>query len=187
MDFFMELSMLPDMIFFTGVPGSRWSGIAQEIKSNTKFNTTDRIPERKYLHGEYSGHIDAYFGTGMEFNTSLDQANLNRPFSHWGRSAGCKLLMSHEWPYYFDEIIQKYPNDWIQLVYRENQKSFEWWKQAGGFNITYPNYDWFKDDKTMMDRIEEINHLILDFAQKHALSWTQHHKHRDIFITTYKP
>lgn len=183
--------MLPDMIFFTGVPGSRWSGIAQEMKQNPKFNSTDRTPNRKYFHEEYSGHIDAYFGTGMEFPANpaeggLCQTNLNKPFSSWEKSTGCKLLMSHEWPYYFEEIIQKYPNEWIQLVYRENQKSFEWWKQAGGFNISYPNYSWFKDDFTMMSRIEEINYLILDFAQKHKLTWVQHHKHSNIFITTYK-
>ena len=34
--------MLPEYIFFTGVPGSRWSGIAQEIKSQPGYNTTDR-------------------------------------------------------------------------------------------------------------------------------------------------
>ena len=44
--------MLPEMIFFTGVPGSRWSGIAQEIKQNPRYNKTDRTPDRKYLHGE---------------------------------------------------------------------------------------------------------------------------------------
>ena len=73
---------------------------------------------RKYLHGEYSGHIDAYFGTGMEFDCSLDQANLNRPFGDWSTSAGCKLLMSHEWPYHFEEITQRYSDAWVQLIYR---------------------------------------------------------------------
>jgi len=179
--------MLPDMIFFTGVPGSRWSGIAQELKQNPKYNKTDRRPDRNYSHNEYSGHIDAYFGTGMEFNCSLNQANLNRPFSDWRKSAGCKLLMSHEWPYHFDQIIRQYPNAWIQLIYRNDLKSFLWWKEAGGFNITYPSYDWYVDDETMMRKIEEINNLILSFAQKHKLSWIQHHNHNDIFITTYKP
>ena len=179
--------MLPDIIFFTGVPGSRWSGIAQGIKQNPRYNKTDRTPDRKYLHGEYSGHIDAYFGTGMEFNCNLDQANLNRPFSDWSTSAGCKLLMSHEWPYHFDEITQRYSEAWVQLIYRPDLASFLWWKQAGGFNITYPNYDWYKDEETMMKRIEEQNHLILEFGQKHKLKWTQHEIHSDIFLATYKP
>ena len=43
-------------IFLTGVPGSRWSGIAQEIETED-FNTSDRTPERTYSHNKYSGHI----------------------------------------------------------------------------------------------------------------------------------
>lgn len=179
--------MLPDMIFFTGVPGSRWSGIAQEMKKVTGFNLTDRAPHRVYTHNEYNGHKDAYFGTGMEFSVNLHPSNLNAPFTNWDKAAGCKLLMSHEWPYHFDKIQKVYPTAWIHLIYRNDLKSFLWWKQAGGFDITYPNYDWYVDDKTMMARIEEINNLILSFAQRHNLSWTQHHTHNDIFITTYKP
>ena len=178
---------LPEYIFYTGVPGSRWSGIAQEIKSLGQYNCTDRAPHRIYKHGDFSGHCDAYFGTGMEFDTSLEQANLNRPFSSWGNSAGCKLLMSHEWCYHFDEIIKRYPTAWIQLVYRPDQESFDWWKQAGGFDITYPNYDWYVDDAGMKQRIQEQNQLILDFGQQHMLKWNQHHKHEDIFIAMYKP
>ena len=44
----LSLTMLPDKIFFTGVPGSRWNGIAQEIKQNHGYNTTDRAPHRVY-------------------------------------------------------------------------------------------------------------------------------------------
>jgi hypothetical protein len=101
--------------------------------------------------------------------------------------AGCKLLMSHEWPYYFDAIQDAYPLAWIQLIYRPDWASFLWWKKAGGFDITYPNYDWYETDYWMTKRIEEQNNLILDFAQKHSVQWLQHHKHSDIFIGTYKP
>ena len=51
--------MLPEYIFFTGVPGSRWSGIAQEIKSQPGYNTTDRAEHRVYKHGDFSGHMDS--------------------------------------------------------------------------------------------------------------------------------
>ena len=176
--------MLPEYIFFTGVPGSRWSGIAQEIKSQPGYNTTDRADHRVYKHGDFSGHMDAYYGTGMEFDCSLDRTNLDAPYTD---KTGCKLLMSHEWPYYFDEIQDAYPLAWIQLIYRPDWASFIWWKQAGGFDITYPNYDWYETDYWMTKRIEEQNNLILDFAQKHSVQWLQHHKHSDIFIGTYKP
>ena len=109
----LNLITLPDKIFFCGVPGSRWSGIAQEIKARPGYNTSDRAEHRKYEHGKFSGHIDAYFGTGMEFEPSLEENNLLAPFL---KKAGCKLLMSHEWAYKLDEIRDKYPLDWIQLI-----------------------------------------------------------------------
>ena len=104
------------------------------------------------------------------------------PFS----GEGTKLLLSHEWPYYFKDIQELYPDAWIQLIYRPNQPSMDWWLQAGGFTITYPNYDFYVDIDGMWDKICEQNKLILDFAHKNKLQWLQHHKHTDIFITTYK-
>jgi len=179
---------LPEYIFYTGVPGSRWSGIAQEIKLDSAYNTTDRADHRIYKHGDFSGHCDAYFGTGMEFSANpaeggLDKHNLDAPYA---QNVGCKLLMSHEWPYYFNEIQARYPDAWIQLVYRPDWASFLWWKQAGGFDITYPNYDWYETDYLMTKRIEEQNQLILDFGRKNSVQWNQHHTHSDIFIARYK-
>ena len=175
--------MLPEYIFFTGVPGSRWSGIAQDIKSSGDYDCTDRADHRVYTHGEFNGHCDAYFGTGMEFECNLDKSNLNAPFS----GQGTKLLMSHEWPYYFNDIIKKYPDAWIQLVYRNNIASFDWWKYAGGWDITYPNYDWYEDDAGMRREIKQQNDLIVDFANDHKLQWNKRHYHSDIYTATYKP
>ena len=53
---------LLNRIFFTGVPGSRWSGIAQQLETIPGFNTSDRTAEREYAHGQFSGHKGAYFG-----------------------------------------------------------------------------------------------------------------------------
>ena len=177
------LKTLPNFVFFTGVPGSRWSGIAQQIKLDPAYNTSDRAPHRVYTHGEFSGHKDSYFGTGMEFSTNLDQENLEAPFTE---SSGIKLLMSHEWPYHFKEIIERYPEAWITLVYRNDIASLKWWLDAGGFNITYPNYEWYRDETNMFARIIGQNKLILDFAQHFRLQWTQHTEHSDIFMTTYR-
>ena len=171
-----------DLIFFTGVPGSKWSGIAQEIKNAPGYNVSDRAPHRVYTHGEFSGHKDSYFGTGMEFDTNLDYRNLISPYQN---TDGKLLLMSHEWPYHFEEIIKRYPGSSIILVYRPNDVSLEWWLQAGGFNITYPNYEYYIDVDTMKEKIKEQNDLILDFAHKNMLLWKQHKNHKDIFICTY--
>lgn len=176
-----NLTTWPDKIFFSGVPGSRWSGIAQDMKETHGLNTSDRASHRVYKHGEFGGHIDAYFGTGMEFSCDLSEENLNAPFTD---KSGCKLLLSHEWVYKLDEIKEIFPNDWIMLIYRSNWESFLWWKKAGGWDISYPNYDWYENDYWMRAKIEEQNNLILAFAQKHDLVWSQNTKHKDVFVTT---
>jgi len=72
------------------------------------------------------------------------------------------------------------------LIYRPDAPSLDWWLQAGGFDISYPNYDWYENETKMFFKIYEQNNLILDFAREHMLQWKQHKKHSDIFITTYK-
>ena len=173
---------IPNRIFLTGVPGSRWSGIAQEIEQDPRFNTTDRTPDREYTHGEFSGHVGAYFGTGMEFPAILDTKNLDRPYT--GNST--KLHKSHEWARVLDDIVEQYPHAGIVLIYRNDEASLDWWLEAGGFGITYPNYEFYCDATGMWEQIEKQNKLILDFAQKHMLQWIQHYTHSDIFISTYR-
>ena len=177
---------LPEYEFFTGVPGSRWSGLAQEIKLNPAYNTSDRAPHRVYTHGDFAGHKDSYFGTGMEFDTRLSKKNLDAPFFAPSPVNGTKLLMGHEWPYHFESIIKRYPEAWITLVYRPGPASMQWWLQAGGFDITYPNYKWYQNESTMAVQIYKQNKLILDFAQHHSLQWTQHKQHTDILVATYQ-
>ena len=132
---------LPKKIYFTGVPGSKWSGIAQILELLPGFNFTDRTPERDYSHHAYSGHKGAYFGEGMEF-----------PASTWGHEqaytdpdAGTMILKSHDWAYMLDNIKDYLQDNWIMLVYRPDLISYAWWHEAGGFRISYPNYSWYED------------------------------------------
>jgi hypothetical protein len=157
---------LPDRIFLTGVPGSKWSGIAQILESHNVFNTSDRTPERTYNHSEYSGHVGAYFGRGMEFYPDpmkIDQA--------WNDGKGIKIAKSHDWAYMLDTIKPGFINDWVMLVYRPNEVSNEWWHEAGGFSITYPNYSAYKDNKGIRNAIMEQNNAILKFAYKNNATW----------------
>ena len=96
-------------IFLTGVPGSRWSGIAQEIESEGGYDISDRTPDRNYTHNKYSGHVGAYFGTGMEFPAMLDTKNLDLPYN----GTGTKLHKSHEWSLILDEIADLYDRSGI--------------------------------------------------------------------------
>ena len=175
--------MLPERHFFTGAPGSRWSGISQDIESSDLYDTSDRTPERSYTHDTYNGHVGVYFGTGMEFPASLDKDVLDSPYT----GTGSKLHKSHEYAFMLPNIVKHYPDCWITLVVRDSQRCFTWWKKAGGWDITYPNYDYYVDDETMMDKIIRMNCSMMNFAHKHNLTWRHVAKHTDILKTTWKP
>ena len=159
---------LPNRIFFTGVPGSRWSGIAQKLETLSGFNISDRNPEREYLHSQYTGHLGAYFGEGMELNSVLDIDYID---SAWKETSGCKIVKSHDWAYKLDKIKTKFPNDWIMLVYRSDISSYNWWHEAGVFAIKYPNYSSYKNSLQMLSMISEQNSLILKFGFEKNLKW----------------
>ena len=162
---------LPQRIFFTGVPGSRWSGIAQTLESMPYFNTTDRTREREYLHNGFTGHKGAYFGRMMEFEATLNSDYID---SVWAsKSVGTKLVKSHDWAYSLDKIKSTFPDDWIMLVYRDNAASFTWWKEAGGFNIKYPSYTAYQNDVVMAREIAWQNSAIRNFAEQQGLLWNK--------------
>ena len=158
----------PNRIFFTGVPGSRWSGISQIIESVDGFNTSDRNPNREYNHMQFSGHCGAYFGTGMELDSLLNPEYID---SAWAKPGGTKVVKSHDWAYKLGLVKELFPDDWIMLVYRPDMASYTWWHEAGGFNIKYPNYKWYNNSTIMMGEIATQNRKILEFAHEHDATW----------------
>jgi hypothetical protein len=53
------------------------------------------------------------------------------------------------------------------MVYRNHLDCYDWWMQAGGFEITYPNYrDYYKDPDTMWEEIKRQNKDIKRFIQE---------------------
>ena len=161
---------LPQRIFFTGVPGSRWSGVAQIMETSSDFNISDRTPEREYKFQDFSSHLGSYFGSGMEFSSDLTtlQQQVDMP---WQTISGCKIVKSHDWAYNLPRLKEMFPDDWIMLVYRPDVVSFAWWHGAGGFNISYPEYAWYKDSQTMMNEIANQNKLILEYGYKMDATW----------------
>jgi hypothetical protein len=159
---------LPNRIFLTGVPGSRWSGIAQVLENLEGFNTSDRSIERTYNHNQYSGHKGAYFGKEMEYEPYLDTRYIDNA---WADANGTRLVKSHDWSSKLQTIREVFPTDWIMLVYRPDMASYAWWHEAGGFNIKYPSYTAYKDSATMLGEIAKQNNNILQFASNHDLTW----------------
>ena len=159
---------LPERVFFTGVPGSRWSSISQKLSELDGMNNSDWSKEREYAHGKFSGHKGAYFGKKMEYEDHLYPGYID---SAWKEPGGCKIVKSHDWALKLDNVKNEFPDDWIMLVYRPDVSSYAWWFEAGGFSIEYPNYSAYNDHIGMQHAIAEQNNCILKFAHKHNLTW----------------
>ena len=139
-------------VLFTGAPGSRWSGIAKMMTSG--FDTSDRSEERTYSHSKFSGHVGSYFDPEMEYE--FERENWDKPFS--GEN-GKRLIKSHT----LATQLNEYKDETIVMVYRNDIDCYKWWHEAGGFDITYPNYEWYKNSPQMWREIEKQNTGIAKF------------------------
>lgn len=189
---------LPERIFLSGAPGSRWSGISQILENLNGFNISDRAPEREYNHNQYSGHVGAYFGPGMEFEPRLDANYID---GAWANPGGCRVVKSHEWSEMLTDVHSVFPNDWIMLVHRQHKPSLEWWLEAGGYNITYPNYTAYEDmDATIKRQNQGIMKWVFERScklERFTPFWVEREfgqtvdfdsgKYQDVFVTLWKP
>jgi len=149
----------------TGAPGSRWSGVARHFYWSTDIDQSDSSEKRTYKRevlGEGSPqlmHFGAYWDPGMEF----DVDDWDGPFS----GDGIRIIKSHTMAHHLPELSEKgYP---IVLVYRSDAECYEWWKAAGGFSITYPNYSpYYRDLPTMWEHIVKQNADIKKFLNENA-------------------
>ena len=143
-------------ILFTGAPGSKWSSVAANIYRSADIDQTDSASERTYINNTVR-HTGSYFDPGMEFNNTRD--NWDLPFSGKGK----RIIKSHTFAHDLDELkTLGFP---IVMVYRNDIECFNWWNDAGGFDITYPNYSYFKDQDTMWAHIQSENKDTMHFIK----------------------
>ena len=166
-----------DYVFLVGAPGSRWSGVAKSIYYSDSINRSDYSQERLYhnLKSKELMHLGSYFDPGMEFGGKLDnfdslsKIDLTSMFdSAFLEQDKIKIIKSHILSEHINKIHLLF-KDPIVLVYRHNQHCFDWWKDAGGWDITYPNYQWYQNDLVMKTQIEIQNESILRFKEQHQL------------------
>ena len=143
-------------ILFTGAPGSKWSSVAKNIYWSSDIDQSDSTSEREYTKGVVR-HIGSYFDPGMEFMNTRD--NWDLPFS----GSGKRIIKSHTFAHELDELCTlAFP---IVMVYRNDIECLKWWTDAGGFNITYPDYSYFKDQDIMWSSIQSENSDIMQFIK----------------------
>ena len=172
----LDSQIRQDFIFVLGAPGSRWSGVAKSIYFSKDIDRSDSSAERQYHnpHNQQLMHLGAYWDPGMEFGRDLDRFDslsktelteeFNRPFMGTGR----RIIKSHILTEHVGHLSLLFRSP-IVLVYRTNQDCFDWWHEAGGWNITYPSYSWYRDDAKMQEEIARQNAALTRFKDQKGL------------------
>ena len=168
-------------IFFTGAPGSRWSGVSQVFRDSLDgVDNSDLTPNRTYKHHLYSGHVGNYYGPGMLYGDWLDiefgskeQWETEIARSYIDSNSPIKLVLSHNFAHYLDNLVEAFPESKLVLCYRRSDACFDWWHAAGGWNIGYPSYRWYKNDAKMRREIRSQNRAILNFVTQKNLTLEQ--------------
>lgn len=175
-----------DLIIATGAPGSRWSGSLRAITTNVDINTSDEHEDLIYDNDPgttnrkttIGWHRGAYWGPyhkqGQNFDNidkmSKDEiiSEFRKPFADF--NPGIKIIKSHWFAYHLDFLKETFPDAKFLAVYMPDDFCFDWWHSVGGWKITYPHYDWYKDDERMKKQISIENNNIKKFFELKSYS-----------------
>jgi hypothetical protein len=162
------------LVLCTGAPGSMWSRVVRYLTESPRVDNSDWSPARNF--NAYA-HFGNYFGPGMEHGedfANLAQtrparasllAEFAKPFAE-PQNGRFRLLKSHAFAYSLRFLRATLPAARILLIWRQDEACLDWWLEAGGFSITYPNYASYRDTATMRRAIAAENAHILEFARE---------------------
>jgi hypothetical protein len=181
--------MRENLIWFTGAPGSKWSGSANILQAipHLNFNITDRNADREYTHPgttELSKgimHTGAYFGPGHGLGEQfhlLDTLTVdeveNEIVEKWQTTQGRILVKSHFFSNQLDYIADTWKDNVIIMILRPDHTCIQGWFGAGGWDIAYPDYrPFYKNGDRMKELIAEHNFNIKQFCNKHSLPFSK--------------
>lgn len=186
-----------DLILITGAPGTRWSASIQSISSHPDINLSDHTEERmyertaEYEDGKKAGigwHRGVYFGPDHEFGHTFDNleawtkeellTEFKKAFSDW--EPGIKIIKSHWFAYSLDHLHKCFPKAKIIAYYLPDELCLQWWQVVGGFNISYPHYDWYKTNERMLKQIKIENACSIKFAAEMGVEFKRYNTLADI-------
>lgn len=149
----------------TGAPGSRWSGFVNyALYSRPDVDLTDHTSEREYWKDGELMHRGSYFDPGMEFGNFSEE--WDKPFS----GNGYRVIKSHTFSFQLQYLTENPDVEEIWMIYRDDNECYDWWHEAGGWDITYPNYkNYYMNNMVMREQIALQNKHILEFVKKYEL------------------
>ena len=57
------------------------------------------------------------------------------------------------------------------MCWRPDKVCYDWWHEAGGWDISWPNYGWYENNNKMWEEICCQNRAILEFVYKNNLTF----------------
>ncbi len=160
-----------DIVFVAGAAGSKWSAIAHALMYAEGINVSDLDLDRSHEGEGRALHFGNYFGPGMEFGegfvdlSTFSREDLLREFAApYREPGGIKLLKSHFFSRQLPYLVQTFPKARFVLIHRPDAACLDWWQQAGGFSISFPDYSWYGTMDGMAAQIAIDNQGVAAFA-----------------------
>lgn len=177
-----------DLIFATGAPGSKWSRVLSILSHHQDINSSDKnkfptySSEVTFPNGKTKKvgmHSSAYFGPGNGIGEDFHllkkltkESFINEVATAFDNfEDGIKIVKSHWFSYNLDWLKENFPKAKFIFVYNGNEEAFKWWHLVGGWNIKFPKYSWYENDKRLYERICVENDLMLNFMKRHNVSF----------------
>lgn len=185
--------------FVSGCPGSSWSSIAHKVRQslNDVYDISDQVEHRCFTipdeffinHTEVDPfsltakqkltHHGSYFGPATEYGQRFDAIEKNysvdsftreclRPFSDSAKPV--KQIKSHWFAYNLDWLWNHFKGHHLLLFWKDPVIAHTHWHSIGGWDITYPNYDWYRNsENSIAQQIQIETDLILEFVNRKNL------------------
>ncbi len=198
--------------FVTGCPGSSWSSITNSIRKHLVefYDRSDMGNDRGHVvpdefYKKYTNldpqtlspelkitHHGCYFGPANEYGKKFDCISENysrdefveeclRPFSLYSKPL--KQIKSHWFAYNLDWLWENFKGHHLLLIWKDPEMSHQHWHDIGGWEIKYPNYDWYRNLSSMRDQIKKEADAVLEFADRKNLQFITYND--DWFSTCY--
>jgi hypothetical protein len=170
-------------IFLAGAPGSKWSSVANDLRQLDGVNNSDVHQGHYTRDGEKNPmHVGAYWDPGMSFGANFDRIphlttaeleyEFDRPFQTVDDRP--QVIKSHQFSKWLEQLQRpEWEYNPIVIVQRPAEDAERWWHRAGGWNITYPSYEWYRGQmhEEIVRQCEGIDRFIIthDVTQVHSV------------------
>ena len=170
------MSEIRKYIFVTGAPGSKWSSVARSIWHSPDVDRSD--DKNEYAEGNVR-HQGAYWDPGMEYGDFFNRMDeyskeeLEREFDRPFSGEGVRIIKSHHFANFLPFIRETWLECPIVMCYRGDDACLGWWVKAGGFDITYPDYSYYRNLKMMGIQIATQNQGIRNFIRSDLFRYSE--------------